>query len=574
MADVEAVLRERLGQAFEAAVGAPADPMVRRSQHADYQADGALAAARRVQANPRELATRIVEHAELDDLCSSVEISGPGFINLTIRDDALSRLLVDVMAAGRLGVAPPVVTETVVVDYSGPNVAKEMHAGHLRSTIIGDAAVRLLDWLGHTVIRQNHIGDWGTPFGMLIEHLADLGEDEAAHELSIGDLNGFYRAARVKFDTGDEFAQRARRRVVLLQNGDADTLRMWRLLIGESQKYFMTVYDQLDVRLTTSDFGGESAYNDELASVATELESLGLARDSDGALCVFPDGFRGRNGEPLPLIVRKSDGGYGYASTDLAAIRYRLRKLGATRLLYVVGSPQHQHFEMVFQSAREAGWLAAPARAEHIGHGSVLGEDGKMLRSRAGESVRLIDLLDEAVTRASAAVADKNPGLDERGQDAVAHAVGIGAVKYADLSTDRNKDYVLDYDRMLSFDGNTGPYLQYAHARIRSIFRRAGIEPPGSASDLVIAEPAERGLALAILEFPSVIGEVEQSLQFHRLAAYLFDLATAFTGFYERCPVLKAEGRVRASRLVLCALTASILATGLGLLGIEAPHQL
>ncbi len=574
MADVEAVLRERLGQAFEAVVGAPADPMVRRSQHADYQADGALGAARRVQANPRELATRIVEHVELDDLCSSVEISGPGFINLTIRDDALSRLLVDVMAAGRLGVSPPVVTETVVVDYSGPNVAKEMHAGHLRSTIIGDAAVRLLEWLGHTVIRQNHIGDWGTPFGMLIEHLADLGEDEAAHELSIGDLNGFYRAARVKFDTGDEFAQRARRRVVLLQNGDADTLRMWRLLIGESQKYFMTVYDQLGVRLTTSDFAGESAYNNDLASVVTELESLGLARDSDGALCVFPDGFRGRNGEPLPLIVRKSDGGYGYASTDLAAIRYRLGKLGATRLLYVVGSPQHQHFEMVFQSAREADWLAAPARAEHIGHGSVLGEDGKMLRSRAGESVRLIDLLDEAVTRAGAAVAEKNPGLDEQGQDAVAHAVGIGAVKYADLSTDRNKDYVLDYDRMLAFDGNTGPYLQYAHARIRSIFRRAGIDPPASASDLVIAEPAERALALAILEFPSVIGEVEQSLQFHRLAAYLFDLATAFTAFYERCPVLKAEGRVRESRLVLCALTACILATGLGLLGIEAPHQL
>ncbi|HEX2297198.1 MAG TPA: arginine--tRNA ligase, partial [Pseudonocardiaceae bacterium] len=561
-------------RAFDAVLDTPADPMVRRSQHADYQADGALAAARRAQANPRELATRIAEHAELDDLCATVTISGPGFINLTIRDEALSELLAALTRDGRLGVPAPATAETVVVDYSAPNVAKEMHAGHLRSTIIGDAAVRLLEWLGHTVIRQNHIGDWGIPFGMLIEHLADLGEDEAAHELSIGDLNGFYRAARVKFDTDDEFAQRARARVVLLQGGDPDTLRMWGLLIGESQKYFMTVYARLGVRLSTADFAGESAYNDDLAAVTAELESLGLAQDSAGALCVFPDGFRGRDGEPLPLIVRKSDGGYGYASTDLAAIRYRLRKLGATRLLYVVGSPQHQHLEMVFQTARQAGWLVPPARAEHVGHGSVLGKDGKMLRSRAGESVRLIDLLDEAVSRAGSAVAEKNPDLDATAAAAVARAVGIGAVKYADLSTDRVKDYVLDYDRMLSFDGNTGPYLQYAHARIQSIFRRAGLEPPQAADEVLVTEPAERALGLAILQFPSVLGELEQTLQFHRLAGYLFDLATAFTAFYERCPVLKAEGRVRQSRLTLCALTARLLATALDLLGIEAPHQL
>jgi arginyl-tRNA synthetase len=574
MAHLEALLRDRLGRAFESVVGSGADPMIRRSQHADYQADGALAAARRTKSGPREVAARIVAHADLADLCASAEVSGPGFINLTLRDDALTGFLVEVTQAERLGVAPPATAETVVVDYSAPNVAKEMHAGHLRSTIIGDAAVQLLEWLGHTVVRQNHIGDWGTPFGMLIEHLVDLGEDEAAHELSIGDLNGFYRAARMKFDAGDGFKERARRRVVLLQNGDEETLRLWRLLIGESQNYFMTVYDRLGVRLGAGDFAGESAYNDDLASVAAELERLGLAKESDGALCVFPAGFTGRDGEPLPLIVRKSDGGYGYASTDLAAIRRRLRKLGATRLLYVVGSPQHQHLEMVFQAAREAGWLSPPARAEHVGHGSVLGKDGKMLRSRAGEAVRLIDLLDEAVIRASAAVAEKNPDLDEATQSAVACAVGIGAVKYADLSTDRNKDYVLDYDRMLSFEGNTGPYLQYAHARIQSIFRRAGIEPPASATTLVLSEPAERALALAILEFPAVIGEIEQSLHFHRLAAYLFELATAFTAFYERCPVLKAEGQVRNSRLVLCALTARILATGLDLLGIAAPHQL
>lgn len=573
MVDLKVALSERLGPAFEAVAGVGVDPSVRRSQHADYQADGALAAARRVESNPREVAARVVEQATLDDLCASVTISGPGFINLTIRDDVLARFVVEVTRADRLGVAAPT-PETVVVDYSAPNVAKEMHAGHLRSTIIGDAAVRLLEWLGHRIIRQNHIGDWGTPFGMLIEHLLDLGEDEAAHELSIGDLNGFYRAARVKFDAVEEFKQRARHRVVLLQGGDADTLHLWRLLIGESQKYFMTVYDQLGVRLTDEDFAGESTYNDQLASVVTELENAGMAKESDGALCVFPNGFSGRDGEPQPLIVRKRDGGYGYDSTDLATIRYRLRALGATRLLYVVGSAQHQHLEMVFQTAHEAGWLVSPARAEHIGHGSVLGKDGKMLRSRAGESVRLIDLVEEAISRATAAVVEKNADLDEATRAAVAHAVGVGAVKYADLSTDRGKDYVLDFDRMLSFDGNTAPYLQYAHARIRSIFRRAGIKPPEAVDRVVIAAAAERALALAVLEFPSVIGEVEQSMQFHRLAGYLFGLATAFTTFYEQCPVLKTEGEVRESRLVLCALTARILAEGLGLLGIEAPEQL
>jgi arginyl-tRNA synthetase len=571
--DLKVVLSERLGRAFDVVAGAGIDPSVRRSQYADYQADGALAAARQVKSNPREVAARVVEQAALDDLCASVTVSGPGFINLTIRNDVLARFVVEVACADQFGVAAST-PETVVVDYSAPNVAKEMHAGHLRSTIIGDAAVRLLEWLGHRVIRQNHIGDWGTPFGMLIEHLLDLGEDEAVHELSIGDLNGFYRAARVKFDASEEFKQRARHRVVLLQGGDADTLHLWRLLIGESQKYFITVYSELGVRLTDEDFAGESTYNDQLASVVAELENAGMAKESDGALCVFPNGFTGRDGEPLPLIVRKRDGGYGYDSTDLATIRYRMRVLGATRLLYVVGSPQHQHFEMVFQTAREAGWLVPPARAEHIGHGSVLGKDGKMLRSRAGESVRLIDLIEEAISRATAAVVKKNPDMDEATRAAVAHAVGIGAVKYADLSTDRGKDYVLDFDRMLSFDGNTAPYLQYAHTRIRSIFRRAGIEPPEFVDRVVIAAPAERALALAVLEFPSVIRDVEQNMQFHRLAGYLFGLATAFTSFYEQCPVLKADGEVRESRLVLCALTARSLAEGLGLLGIEAPEQL
>jgi arginyl-tRNA synthetase len=575
MSRLEVLLTERLAPAFQAVAGGPADPVLRRSQHADFQADGALALSKRLGQKPRDIAEKVLAQAELDDLCARAEISGPGFINITFRDDALASLLAALSGDNRLGIPQVEEPETVVVDYSAPNVAKEMHVGHLRSTIIGDACVRVLDWLGHTVIRKNHIGDWGTPFGMLIEHLLDIGEDEAAQELSIGDLNGFYKAARVKFDASDEFKERSRNRVVLLQGGDEDTLRLWRVLIGESQKYFMSVYDRLDVTLTDKDFAGESAYNDELASVADELERLGLARESDGALCVFPQGFKGRDGEPLPLIVRKGDGGYGYASTDLAAIRTRLRDEGATRLLYVVGLPQRQHLEMVFQMAREAGWLTEPARAEHVGHGSVLGKDGKILRSRAGESVKLVDLLEGATARAAAVVDRDNSELDPSTQAAVARAVGIGAVKYADLSTDRIKDYIFDYDRMMSFDGNTAPYLQYAHARVCSIFRRSG-EPRGRAlANLVLSEPAERALAIELLVFDGILADITANWEFHRLAGYLYGLSTTFTKFYENCPVLKAESdEVRASRLVLCDLTARTLATGLNLLGIEAPDRM
>jgi arginyl-tRNA synthetase len=473
----------------------------------------------------------------------------------------------------RLGSPLTDAPETVTVDYSAPNAAKEMHVGHLRSTIIGDAVVRILHWRGHTVIRQNHIGEWGTPFGMLIEHLIDIGETEAAQELAVGDLNRFYQAARKKFDADDAFKDRARGRVVLLQSGDPDTLRLWEILVTESKAYFLTVYDRLGVLLNEQDFFGESFYNDQLQSVVDELDRLGLLRLSDGALCVFPAGFKNRRGEPLPLIVQKTDGGFGYAATDLATIRRRLRVLGATRLLYVVGLPQRQHLEMIFETAREAGWLVPPARAEHVGHGSILGEDGKILRTRAGASVKLVDLLDEAIARATAIVAEKNSALDEQARARVAQAVGIGAVKYADLSTQRSKDYVFDYDRMLSFDGNTAPYLQYAHARICSIFRRSGLEPP-DAKHVIVTEPAERALAIELLAFAGVVTEVAGDLECHRLAQYLYGLASAFTDFYERCPVLRAEGEVRTSRLVLCDLTARTLKLGLGLLGIAAPDQM
>ena len=571
---LKGLLGSRLEAAFSDVAGQAADPVVRRSQRADFQADGALALARKLGRSPRDVATAVLDRADLADLCSATEIAGPGFINLTVADDALGRLLAQAAADERLGVPSTTAPETIVVDYSAPNAAKEMHVGHLRSTILGDAMVRLLEWLGHTVLRQNHIGEWGTPFGMLIEHLVDLGSTEAAEELSLGELNSFYQQARAKFDADEAFRERSRRRVVLLQSGDPVTRQLWEILVDGSRRYFMAVYDRLGVRLTDDDFVGESFYNDQLQSVMEELERLGLLRESDGALCVFPEGFTNRDGSPLPLIVQKSDGGFGYGVTDLAAIRYRLQTLGASRILYVVGLPQEHHLAMVFQVAREAGWLKPPARARHVGFGSILGSDGKMVRTRAGAPIKLIDLLREAEARAAALVAERSADLDPATQAAVAKAVGIGAVKYADLSTERVKNYVFDWDRMLAFDGNTAPYLQYAHARVCSIFRRAGIKPPNGLPTVIVAEPAERTLALELLTFPTVCTEVAETLELQALAGYLFTLATAFTSFYERCPVLRSEGETRQSRLVLCDLTALVLDRGLGLLGIEAPPRM
>ncbi|MCO1618813.1 arginine--tRNA ligase [Micromonospora sp. CPM1] len=571
--DLERLLTDRLAPAFAAVAGGPVDPAVRRSQHADFQSDAALGLARRLGRPPREIAAEVRDRAALGDLCAAVEVSGPGFLNLTVAGHALGGL-VSVMAADpRLGVPPVAEPETVVVDYSGPNVAKEMHVGHLRSTVIGDAAARTLEWLGHRVLRANHLGDWGTPFGMLIEHLLDLGEAGAAQELSMGDLDGFYKAARAKFDDDEAFRERSRQRVVALQGGDPATLRLWRLLVTQSESYFLTVYDLLDVTLTGDDFRGESSYHDQLAPTVEELDRLGLLRRSDGADCVFPPGSVGRDGEPLPLIVRKSDGGYGYPATDLAALRHRTGALGATRLLYVVGLPQRRHFEMVFAVAAQAGWLAAPVRAEHVGFGSILGPDGRMLRSRAGGSVKLAGLLTEAVQRATALARERNPELGEAEAAEVGRAVGVGAIKYADLSGDRQKDYVLDWERMLSLDGNTAPYLQYAYSRVRSILRRAGAAARPDA-EVSLAEPAERALAMELVGFAAVVDEVAGSLEFHRLTAYLHRLAVAFSAFYERCPVLRSEGPIRESRLMLCELTGRVLRQGLDLLGIRTPERL
>jgi arginyl-tRNA synthetase len=576
--DPRTVLGARLQSAVATAFGSEhetADAMVRRSERADFQADLAMGLAKAVKKAPRQVAEAVVAAAELGDVCERIEIAGPGFINLTLKNAFLERGLASAARDERLGVPAAAHQERVVIDYSAPNVAKEMHVGHLRSTIIGDALARLLEFAGHDVVRQNHIGDWGTPFGMLIEHLLDVGE--AGTQADMGALSGFYRDARVKFDGDPKFADRARQRVVLLQAGDARTLQLWRQLVDLSNRYFAQVYSRLGIGLRDSDVRGESSYNAKLADVAAELERKGLARISDGALCAFPPGFTNRDGEPLPLIIRKQDGGYGYGATDLAALRHRTQELGGTRLLYVVGAPQAQHLQMVFAVGVQASWLVPPARAEHVAFGNVLGADKKMFKTRAGDTVRLVDLLDEAVERADAELARRDPERDAASRHELAAAIGIGAIKHADLSNDRIKDYMFDFDRMLAAEGHTGPYLQYAHARIRSIFRKAaetGVAHAAGAA-VTIGDNAERRLALELLDFGSAVVEAGEALRPHRLCGYLYDLATAFTGFFENCPVLKApDDATRLSRLALCEHTARVLKCGLGLLGIAAPERM
>jgi arginyl-tRNA synthetase len=556
------------------------DPVVRPSEHADAQINGALGLAKTLGEKPRDLATRVMEKAMADgvllEIVQSHEIAGPGFVNIVFRNEFLASELASIAQDDRLGVRAASRNHVVIVDYSAPNVAKEMHVGHLRSTVIGDSLVRMLTSVGHTVMRENHIGDWGTPFGMLIEHLIDLGESEAAQELGVGDLDGFYKEARRKFESDDIFKERARNRVVLLQGGDEDTLRLWRTLVKESTNYFNHVYRLLDVLLTDDDLMGESKYNDLLVTVVDRLRDKELLVESDGAEVVFPNGFTNRENEPLPLIIRKGDGGYNYATTDLACVIDRVERLSASLMLYVVGAPQAQHLQMVEAVARAAGWMPDTSQMVHVPFGSVLGADRKMLKSRSGDTVKLAALLEESVERAERAIAEKNPAMSEVERKEVARMIGIGAVKYADLSTDRIKDYVFDWDRMLSFDGNTAPYLQYAHARICSIFRRAGVERSSLKPDLLIIEDErERALALKLLQFDSAVWEALDKYSPHKLCTYLYDLATDFTGFYEHCPVLKASSDdIRQSRLVLCDITARVMAAGLQMLGIRAPEQM
>jgi arginyl-tRNA synthetase len=599
MADPQQVLAQRVRDAIVASFGpeyGDADPLIRPSTFADLQANVALPLGKRLRRAPRDVAAELVARLDVADMCAAPEVSGPGFINFTLRDDWIAGQASQMLSDPRLGLAPVTNPQTVVVEYSSPNVAKEMHVGHLRTTIVGDAIARVLDFAGHRAIRDNHVGDWGTPFGMLIEHLLDVGADSAEAALLTTDPNAFYQAARRKFENEPAFTERARSRLVRLQAGDPDTLAIWQRLVDISREYLHQVYTRLDVSLTDEDIRGESFYNDMLADTVNALVEKGIAVKSEGALCAFPAGFTGREGRPLPLIIRKSDGGYNYATTDLAAVRYRVDKLSCDRSVYVVGSEQALHFQMVFAVAREAGWIPEGVRFEHAQIGMVLGQDGNRLRTREGETPKLSGLLQEGVDRARGILdeLDAAARFDAAELDAVAEAVGIGAVKYADLSTARESAYLFDWDRMISFRGNTGPYLQYATARIRSIFRRAAdaaatdagdagteiaetADPEAAArrSGVVITAGPERALTLRLLSFGAMVTQLGETAEPHRLCAYLFDVASLFTTFYEECPVLKAETEaLRVSRLALCALTLDVLTMGLDLLGVPVPERM
>ena len=579
MADPIIYVEQRIAAAFAKVGGAAAvgiDTAVRQSDRADAQVNGSLALAKAMGLTPREVALKVLEIVDLKEICSDAQVAGPGFINLTFKNEFLARELMASSTGKKLGVRNATKPRKVLIDYSAPNVAKEMHVGHLRSTVIGDALVRMLTYVGNEVVRENHVGDWGTPFGMLIEHLVDLGETHAAEELSVGDLDSFYRSARKKFDESEAFQTRARTRVVALQSGDAETLRLWKLLVAESNRYFQKIYHTLGVLLEPTDVMGESAYNELLPQVTTRLGALGMMTKSDGADVVFPEGFTNRENQPLPLIIRKTDGGYNYATSDLACVIDRVERIDAELLLYVVGAPQAQHLQMIAAVATQAGWLKAPREMVHVSFGNVLGADKKMLKTRSGDTVKLDALLTEAVERAAKAVAEKNPDLTAEAQAEIARIVGIGAVKYADLSTDRIKDYTFDWDRMLSFDGNTSPYLQYAHARICSIFRRANVERASVRNfEPTISHVAERELAMKVLQFDSALWDTLDKYSPHRLCTYLYDLATSFSSFYEQCPVLKAENEnEKNSRLMLCDLTARVMQAGLEVLGIESPEQM
>lgn len=578
MADLLTLLSDRLAPAFTVVADAtgeslaPVDPVVRPSDRADAQANGALALAKRLGRSPREVATDVLAAADLAGVATA-EIAGPGFLNLTVDNAFLSATLRDVAADPRLGI-PVQPARRVVIDYSAPNVAKEMHIGHLRTTVIGDALARLLAFLGHDVVRENHIGDWGRPFGIQIEHLVELGALDG-RPLEIEELDARYKDATTKFGADADFAERARARVVLLQRRDPDTIALWQQLVDVSAEYWNDLYRKLGVLLTDDDIVGESHYEHLLPDVIARLAAAGLLEESDGAQVVFPPGFTNREGEPLPLIVRSRAGAFTYGTSDLACVIDRVERVRADRLIYVLGAPQAQHLAMVFAVARMAGWLEPPREAVHVPFGNVLGPDRRILKSRSGAPARFVDVVDEAIERGVAAVADKNPDLPADERAAIGHAVGVGALKYADLSADRVRDYVFDWDRMLSFDGDTAPYLQYAHTRICSLFRRAGVARGAVDPNTIhVVADAERMLAMRLLGYEAAVVETVDRFSPHRLCTYLYELASDFTTFYEHCPVLKADDDVRASRLALADITARVLANGLGLLGIEAPEHM
>ena len=625
---------EREAQAAFAAAGIADSPVVlqptKNAEHGDFQINGVMGAAKKAKQNPRELAQKVAEVLADNAVIESAEVAGPGFINLRLRPEFLAQNIQTALNNARFGVAKTDKPQTVVIDYSSPNLAKEMHVGHLRSSIIGDSISRVLEFMGNTVIRQNHVGDWGTQFGMLVAYLVEQQKDNAAFELA--DLEQFYRAAKVRFDEDPAFADTAREYVVKLQGGDETVLALWKQFVDISLSHAQAVYDTLGLKLRPEDVAGESTYNNDLQPVVDDLAQKGLAVEDDGAKVVFLDEFKNKEGEPAAFIVQKQGGGFLYASTDLACLRYRVGTLHADRLLYVVDHRQALHFEQLFTTSRKAGYLPEDVKAEFIGFGTMMGKDGKPFKTRSGDTVKLVDLLDEAINRAEQVVKEKNPkwqltteledglkkissltnsdnlknklkynlenkkleitlendvvyhlpidkidkivrGAEEYTDTAlsdaekIARVVGIGAVKYADLSKNRTSDYVFDWDAMLSFEGNTAPYLQYAYTRVQSVFRKAG--EWDATAPTVLTEPLEKQLAAELLKFEDVLQSVADTAYPHYLAAYLYQIATLFSRFYEACPILKSEGATRNSRLQLAKLTGDTLKQGLELLGID-----
>lgn len=575
--NIQALLSDKVSQAMVAA-GAPADcePQVRQSakvQFGDYQANGIMAVAKKLGQVPRQLAEQVVQHLDLAGIASKVDIAGPGFINISLDRQWLAQQAAQALQLPRLGVSE-VTPQTIVIDYSAPNVAKEMHVGHVRSTIIGDAAVRTQEFLGHHVIRANHVGDWGTQFGMLIAYL-EKQQNEHHEDIALADLEAFYREAKRTYDEDEAFAERARGYVVKLQGGDEYCRAMWKKLVDITMSQNQQVYDRLNVTLTRKDVMGESLYNDMLPGIVADLREKGLAVTSEGATVVFLDEFKNKEGEPMGVIIQKKDGGYLYTTTDIACAKYRYETLHADRVLYYIDSRQHQHLQQAWTIVRKAGYVPESVPLEHHAFGMMLGKDGRPFKTRSGGTIKLSDLLDEAVERAHALVSEKNPEMSAAELKELAEVVGIGAVKYADLSKSRTTDYIFDWDNMLAFEGNTAPYMQYAYTRVLSVFRKAGIEADSLHGDIILTDEREALLATRLLQFEETITQVARDGTPHVMCAYLYDLAGLFSGFYEHCPILSAEEEnVRNSRLQLAALTAKTLKQGLDTLGIKTVERM
>ncbi|REG82346.1 arginine--tRNA ligase [Marinomonas pollencensis] len=576
--NIQTLLNQRI-QAAMVAAGAPdgSPALVRQSakvQFGDYQANGIMGVAKALKTNPRALAQEVLEKLDLSDVAEKVEIAGPGFINIFLKNVWLGKELAELRSSDHLDIDQVASPEVVVVDYSSPNLAKEMHVGHLRSTVIGDAVVRTLEFLGHTVVRQNHVGDWGTQFGMLLAYMERLRSESAEISMALSDLETFYRAAKTCFDDDEAFAKRARELVVELQSGNEECLALWDEFINISLTHCEETYKMLGVSLERQHVMPESAYNDDLANVVNDLQEQGLLQESNGAQCVFMDEFANKDGEITPVIVQKTGGGFLYATTDLAAVRFRQHTLNADRVLYFVDARQSLHFQQIFTLSRKAGFVKPSTQLEHMPFGTVMGSDGKPFKTRSGGVAKLSALLEEAQERAYQLVASKNPDMSEEELRNIGRVVGISSVKYADLSKNRTSDYVFNWDTMLSFEGNTAPYLLYAYSRIASIVKRAEIDVTSLTGDIAVLEAQERALAVKLCQFEEAIQQVANDGMPHFLCAYLYDLAGTFMTFYEACPILNAEEEVKNSRLQLALNTAATLKQGLALLGIETLERM